>query len=158
MDLSGKRVNVGSGHTPLDDHVNVDIFPPADIVGDFMDMRFADVAHVEMSHILEHVPWRHSLNALRIVHSWLAPGGTIHIEVPDMTKLLAMGTDYIGWELAIYGAQVSPGEFHQAGFSVETLVNLSADAGFVVDRVRTFLSEHRERLGYPCIELEGHRP
>ena len=152
------KINVGSGHTPLAGHLNIDIEPPADQVGDFMEMAFTDIDHVEMSHVLEHISWRRTQDALHIVSSWLRSGGTLHVEVPDMTVLLSLGTNFVGWDLGIYGAQINDGEYHRAGFSVEMLVNKVAAAGFRIDSVRTFRSTHPERKGYPCIELHATKP
>jgi hypothetical protein len=141
----------------LEGYTNVDLHQPADVVGDFMKMRFEHVIHVEMSHVLEHLSWRRTPEALSVVHDWLTPGGTLRIEVPDLPTIMKFGSDYPGWELAIYGEQGDAGEFHLAGFSVQSLVNHVAKAKFVIDSVRTFQSEHPQRAGYPCIELHAHR-
>lgn len=151
------RINVGSGHTPLAGHLNIDIEPPADQVGDFMLMSFSEIDHVEMSHVLEHISWRDTQRALAVVASWLRINGSLRVEVPDMNVLCQLGVGIIGWEMGIFGAQTSDGEYHKAGFSVETLVNSVAAAGFRVDLVRTFRSTHPERNGYPCIELSATR-
>jgi ubiquinone/menaquinone biosynthesis C-methylase UbiE len=43
---------------------------------------------VYMSHILEHIPWTQTVEALREIHRILAPGGSVEIWVPDLSKLV----------------------------------------------------------------------
>ena len=152
------RINIGCGPDPLPGYVNIDLFEPADQVGDFRQMSFQNADHIEMSHVLEHLSWREVSTALRIVISWLRPAGTIRIEVPDMTELCRMGTGVVTWELGLFGAQIHDGEYHKGGFSVESLTNHVARAGFQITGVHTFRSEKPERLNYPCIEITAMRP
>lgn len=43
---------------------------------------------VYMSHILEHIPWMQTLDALREIRRILKPGGKVEIWVPDFAKLV----------------------------------------------------------------------
>lgn len=152
------RLNIGCGSYPLHDYTNIDLFPPADIMGDFTTMTFHGVESIRMSHVLEHLPWRETNLILRRLRSWLAPGGSLVIEVPDMQALMALGTHYAAWRQWIFGEQGHEGEYHKAGFTPVTLrVGLEA-AGFQVQSVRAFLSDHPARVGYPCVEATGVAP
>lgn len=149
------RINVGCGAYPLGGHVNIDLSSSrADVTGDFMDMygHWSDAEHVEMSHVLEHVSWRRVPVALAVVRSWLGEDGTVRIEVPDMTALAARGAGHPGWEREWFGTQTHPGEYHLGGFTVDTLGGFLERSGFRVTSMRTFDSDHPERIGYPCIE------
>lgn len=154
----GQRINVGCGNYLMEGHLNVDLFEPADVTGNFLEMRFKNASHVEMSHVLEHVSWRDTDLALGVVFDWLEPGGTIRVEVPDIEELFAQGTDHPYWQIAIFGIQTHAGEVHLAGFTPETLTGAMERAGFEIDSHRRFPSEHKERPGYPCIEVHAHRP
>lgn len=144
------KLNLGAGGYPLPGHLSVDMVPPADILGDFMDLHFEDVEAVEMSHVLEHLPWRVSGNALRWIRGWMAPGGTLRVEVPDCAAICAMGADDPRWQQWMFGSQNAPGEWHQAGFTVGTLAALVADTGWEVTSRRVFVTDHPARTGFPC--------
>jgi predicted SAM-dependent methyltransferase len=147
------RLNIGSGPEPLAEWTNVDLRPPADIVGDFTRMEFAQVEEVLMRHVLEHVSWRSTDDVLRRVRSWMIEGGTLTIEVPDMDAILELGTRYANWQQWIFGDHSRQGEEHRAGFTKASLRKELKRAGFRVRSSRTFLSGASERPGYPCLEV-----
>jgi hypothetical protein len=45
---------------------------------------------VHASHVLEHLPWWQTVNALREVHRIIAPGGKVTIWVPDAMGIIKM--------------------------------------------------------------------
>jgi hypothetical protein len=147
------RVNLGSGGYPLDGYTNVDLFPPADIVGDFMEMDFTDLEEVVMIHSLEHLPWVQTPEILARIHSWLAPGGVLTIEVPDMEAIMQMGAGNSCWLQWVYGCQAHEGEFHKAGFTKNLLWGLLELQGYTVTEATTFLSDHPMRVGFPCLRV-----
>jgi hypothetical protein len=147
------RVNLGCGGYSLDGFTNVDLFPPADIVGDFMEMDFTDLEEVVMIHSLEHLPWVQTPAALARIRSWLASGGVLTIEVPDMETIMAYGTGDSRWLSWVYGVQSHIGEHHQAGFTKPLLHGLLELQGYTVTSARTFLSTHPMRVGFPCLEV-----
>lgn len=155
--MTSKKLNLGCGEFALPGYINVDLQPPADVIGNFLQMEFSDVTDVQMIHILEHVSWQESARTLQLVCSWMVEGGTITVEVPDMEAIMARGTyDYFA-EIAIYGIQSAIGEFHLAGFTEAKLRALMTSVGFTVTGSRTFLSEHPARPGFPCLEVCGVR-
>ena len=149
------KLNLGCGGYPLDGFTNVDAYPPADVVGDFLQMSFEDVDEVVMTHVLEHLPWRITLDALKLIRSWMVEGGAITIEVPDIGAILQRGL-YDEWaELVMYGVQSNSGEFHRAAFTLDKLAACVRASGFQVENARAFNSEHEMRRGMACIEVIG---
>ena len=146
-------LNLGSGNLPLNGFTNVDLTPPADIVGDFLEMTFTDVEEVEMSHVLEHIPHRRTEEALLRIHTWMVPAGTIRVEVPDCSVLCAMDLDDPTWQQWMFGSQESPGQFHRAGFTAFSLKRALMRAGWTLIGARTFASDNVNRPGYPCVEV-----
>lgn len=146
------RLNIGSGEFPIEGYVNVDLYPPADVVGDVCELEFGGVEHVVMSHSLEHVSWRKTLPLLTHIHGWMNEGAGIVIEVPDMEEIMR-NPDPVWWLAYVYGAQAPhEGETHRAGFTAPILAALLEHAGFREVTTRTFLSEHPYRPGMPCLE------
>lgn len=145
------RVNLGSGKFPLDGWTNVDQHCPADVIADFRELNFHDLEAVRMSHLLEHISWRQTVAALKHVHGWLCAEGSLEVEVPDMDRILALGTTHPLWFKYVYGDQSHEGEYHQAGFTMTSLARALADAGFRLVRVRQFDSVHPGRETMPCL-------
>lgn len=147
------RLNLGSGDWPLEGYVNVDLYSDnADVNGDFTEMDFEYVEEIEMSHILEHIPWSKMTPTMERVHSWMVPGGAIRIEVPDMQFFIERGVYDLAAQIAFYGIQSAPGEYHMAGFTEATLRQLLAETGFTVRSTRRFFSDHKARPNFPCLE------
>ncbi len=150
------KLNLGCGEFPLPGFINVDLQAPADVVGDFTkDFTFTNVQEVRMTHVLEHIPWTRTVETLTLVHSWMVPGAEIIVEVPDMDAIIARGVFDHDAQIAVYGIQSSPGEFHMAGFTVRNLRIALAEAGFANTAAVTFLSEHPARVGFPCLEARA---
>ena len=152
------RLNLGSGNIPLEGYTNVDLVPPADIVGDFLKMRFVHVEQVEMSHVLEHIPFRQVLFALDRVRSWMAPRGQLRVEVPDVDELMKMDPAEADFQQWWFGSQDVPGQFHCAAFNQTTLARALGNAGWEVLDWRTFASDNFNRVGYPCLEMRAVAP
>jgi hypothetical protein len=150
------KLNIGSGEFPMDGWVNIDLFPPADIVGDVREMEFEGARAVNMDHSLEHFSYHEVAHLLRTIHSWCVSGADIRIEVPDMGEIMRRGdTDPLGM-IYTYGAQSREGEFHLCGFTDASLKGLLEACGFKDVQTRVFLSEHRYRPGMPCLEAIAH--
>lgn len=150
------RLNLGCGHELLDGYTNVDLRPPADIIGDFSRMTFENVTDVRLAHVLEHFPWRRTSEVLHLIRSWCDTGATITVEVPDMPAILELGTATAHWQQWIYGEQGHAGECHLAGFTKRSLEAALTEAGWDVASCRRFRSDHPARNGYPCIEAVAH--
>jgi predicted SAM-dependent methyltransferase len=150
-----KKLNLGCGAYTLPGYVNIDMQPPADVIGDFTEIQFSDVTEIRMSHILEHLPWSRVPEILHNLRLSMVRDAEIIIEVPDMEYIMQRGVYDRFAEIAIYGIQSAPGEYHQAGFTQQSLALKLTDAGFTVSNWRVFLSEHEARPGFPCIEVIG---
>jgi hypothetical protein len=146
------RLNLGSGRYARPGWTNVDIRCPADIQADFRDLDFAGVETVRLSHLLEHISWRATVDVLAQLHGWLRGGGTVEVEVPDMDAILALGTQHPLWFKYVYGDQSHSGEYHLAGVTAGSLAVALKAAGFTRVRVRQFCSTHPGRDGMPCLE------
>jgi predicted SAM-dependent methyltransferase len=146
------KLNLGSGNVPLKGYTSVDLVPPADVVGDFLEMSFAEVEAVEMSHVLEHISFRDTEAALRRVLSWMVPEGTLRVEVPDCAELVKMDPAAPEWNQWMFGAQGEEGQYHRVGFVAETLEAALLNADWTVVGTRTFVSDNPNRVGYPCLE------
>jgi len=148
------KVNLGSGEMPMDGWTNVDQYVPADVMGDFRTLDFHDLDEVYMSHALEHVSWRDVPALLARIRGWMRPGARFKVEVPDMQAI--MRHTPVEWLIYVYGGQAHQGEYHQSGYTAESLGRLLTDAGFANVAVRTFDSTHPYRPGMPCLEATGY--
>jgi hypothetical protein len=134
-------LEVAAGERPTDGFIHNDAraLPHIEIVCDARDDLLRIVGHeacsiVRACHVLEHFPFGETVNVLSTWKEMLAPGGRLHIEVPNM-----------GWQTAAhangeitdeefvyfaYGEQNYSGNFHCAGFTSDLLHNRLVQAGF----------------------------
>jgi predicted SAM-dependent methyltransferase len=152
---TGLKLNIGSGRYLLDDWTNIDQWCDADVQADFMTLHYQDIERIRLSHVLEHFSWRETPDILRRLHGWLRPGGTLDLEVPDMTAIMERGTRHPLWFKYVYGDQSTPGEYHQAGFTTDMLISALAFAGFHGIRCGRFESQHPGRERMPVIYAEA---
>lgn len=149
------RLNLGSGQYPLDGWVNVDAFcEAADLRVNIIRADFSayEITAVRMSHVLEHISWRETVPLLERIRSWMVPGGVLTVEVPNMGRIMALGTKHPLWFKYVYGDQSHPGEYHLAGFTKSMLIDALENAGWQEVMVRRFESGHKGREGMPCLE------
>lgn len=85
---SSRKLNLGSGHTPLPNYINVDILTERhpDVSCKVDQLPFANETFdlVRSSHILEHFEYS---KAKEVISEWirvLRPGGYLILCVPDM--------------------------------------------------------------------------
>lgn len=147
-------INLGCGKFPLDGYINVDAHEPCDVVGNVWDMHFHDVGVVRMDHFLEHFGHQETVPLLESVRTWMAPGGLIEIEVPDMELIMAAGTTG-DWLRYVYGSQQHEGEFHRSGFTIISLFDAIEDAGFHDVKIHRIESDFQTRSGMPCLKATG---
>lgn len=154
----GLRLNLGCGHLPMDDYVNVDMreLPGVDVVAPIDQLPFDDasVTEIHSAHVLEHFP-QEDLQR-RLLPYWrdkLEPGGVFRATVPDGVSMLdghARGEiPFEDLRSVLYGGQEYEGDFHFTMFGAETLTALLADAGFTDIEV-----EAEGRPNDICLELQ----
>lgn len=149
-----RRLNLGCGALPLDGYVNVDAYDEhADIQKNVfeLDIPVGSVEEIRMDHMLEHLAIAEGPKALWHCCRWLARGGKLVVEVPDMEELMANPGP--NWPTDIYGVQSHEGEFHKSGYTKTTLIDLIYQVGLKPESVQTFRSSHPYRQGFPCLQV-----
>lgn len=133
------RLNLGCGHIPLPDYLNIDMreVSGVDIVAEADRLPFgnAQVDEIFSSHFLEHFPEEQlRRQLLPYWRSLLKPGGSFRAVVPDgdaMIREFEKGRfAYKDLREALYGAQEYQGDFHFNLFTPESLTQLLQEAGF----------------------------
>lgn len=158
------KLNLGCGHLPLDDYLNVDVraLPGVDIVAAIDELPFepGGVDEIFSAHMLEHFP--QSLLELRLLPYWmglLRAGGVLRAVVPDGGALLgdfAAGTvDYDDFRKIVFGGQEYEGDFHYNLFTAGTLGGLLTEAGFVDVAIE---AEGRMNDVCPELQISARRP
>jgi len=133
------RINMGCGHTTLEDYLNLDPreLPGVDVVSDVTDMPFAEnsVAELFSSHLIEHFP-QEELQS-RLLPYWfslLKPGGVFRALLPDWESMIVKYTEgslpFDNLREATFGAQDNHSHFHFNMFSQDSLRSALEDAGF----------------------------
>ena len=117
--------------------------PCVDHVGNAADLaRFESGTFSEIyaSHVLEHFDYKDELAAtLKEWHRVLAPGGMLHISVPDMDILARLFLDRQKMTLddrfaimqMIFGGHEDRYDYHVVGLNEEFLLRYLSQAGFV---------------------------
>ena len=88
-----RKVEVGSGFSPRDGYLHIDLDPGAphlEYVAEARELPLPDGFADELlaSHVLEHVEPRFLQSTLREWHRVLKPGGTVEIHSPDSAHLM----------------------------------------------------------------------
>jgi predicted SAM-dependent methyltransferase len=152
LDVTGTdRLHIG-GREKKDGWKILNIQPgeAVDYVGDIRDLssfprNSFDVVYA--SHVLEHVSYRHEINAaLRWIRRILRPGGKFFVSVPDLDTLCRLfiheqTTREVRFKVMrmMFGGQTDPHDFHQCGLTAEFLGDYLLAAGFKeVQRVPEF--------------------
>lgn len=154
----GLRLNLGCGHVPLDDYVNVDMreLPGVDVVAPVDELPFeaATVREIFSSHVLEHFPLEQLRR--RLLPYWvsmLAPGGTFRAVVPDAEAMVRRHHDgeipFEQFREVFFGGQEYEGDFHFNMFTTESLSELLRGAGLVEVRI-----EDDDRVNGNCREFQ----
>ena len=158
------RLNLGCGHIPLPDFLNVDTRDLAhvDVIADVRRLPFTEgsVAQIHSAHLLEHFAveeLRRSLLPYWV--SLLRADGVLTAIVPDAETMIAeYAAGRLTFEdlrLVTYGQQEYDHDFHFNMFSQASLRELLLEAG--LRDVRIVASGRRNGLCYE-MEIEGRRP
>lgn len=154
----GHRVNVGCGHIPLAQYINVDRreIPSVDVVAEAGDMPFDQESLAELfsAHLLEHFPQeRLRREILPYWKSLLKPGGVLRAVVPDAEAMLRgyrnSRVSYEEFREVTFGAQDYDGDFHFNMFTPDSLSKLLEEAGFI-----GVTCPVRGRRNGQCLEFE----
>ncbi|HUT60390.1 MAG TPA: methyltransferase domain-containing protein [Phycisphaerae bacterium] len=148
----GPRLHVGAGERTLDGYENLDGFAADQrapcfgtraekfIRAEVLDTAYGpgSVREIRCHHVFEHISLLDVDRTLRCWNTILAPGGLVWIEVPDFERCarqilrLKSEDDKEVFYRALYGSQVSPGEFHHNGLTARRLIHLLENYGFAV--------------------------
>jgi SAM-dependent methyltransferase len=154
----GLRLNLGCGHIPLGDYINVDRreLPGVDVVAEVGDLPFekATVEEIFSAHLLDHFPQELlSRCLLPVWHALLKPGGVFKAIVSDgdaMLSAVSAGTySFSDFRDVLFGAQDYDANFHFNLFTPDTLSVTLKDAGFTKVSVSV-----RARRNGKCFECE----
>jgi hypothetical protein len=144
------KLHLGCGQYHLEGYVNID-FPlsshtaqrksVADEHADITSLRYPpeSVEEVRLHHVFEHFTRPVACALLASWHSWLVPGGTLHIEVPDfgrtainMLNPLASMKSRLVAERHIFGSHEAHWAHHFEGYTHRTLSHMLGLFGFKV--------------------------
>lgn len=152
------KVNLGCGHLPKDDYINVDMrdLDGVDIIADVRNIPFEtkSIDELYLSHVIEHFTEVDMENyILPYWHSLLKSGGKITIICPNWGAMLeGYAKGEVSFEVLkeiTFGSQEYEGNQHYNMFSPESLTKLMNKIGFshvkVVDE---------KRVNGLCIEME----
>lgn len=92
---------------------------------------------VYCSHILEHISWRDVIGTLKNISEAAKPGGELCIIVPDITwacRQVLEGKYTLGVVGVLYGGQHNKWQYHNTGFTKETLAQMLKAIGWTVTR------------------------
>lgn len=144
------RLHLGCGENYLKGYVNID-FPPTKqtvqqkvVVDKYADLKTLkypakSVNEIRLHHTFEHFIRSEAIALLASWHSWLKPGGTIHIEVPDFDAtarvVLGFRTKDHDRKVAlrhIFGSNEADWAVHYEGWSAKRLSEVYEIFGFEV--------------------------
>jgi predicted SAM-dependent methyltransferase len=164
------KLHLGCGQVYLDGYVNID-YPltehtvqqssVADEFADLTALRYkaGTIDEVRMHHVFEHFRRTVISAMLASWHSWLKPGGVVHLEMPDFDASARIVLDYKAKDRDrkvairhIFGSNEAPWAVHYDGWSEERLRELFKVFGFKVDTV-----EKTAYLATRNITIIGHK-
>lgn len=139
IDIEGKMLEIGAGDRPIPGFIHNDARDLNDIqvVCDALELKHhvkGRCAGLTANHILEHFSYRNTVDVLENWKALILPGGSIHIEVPNLswqTRAHAKGEiDDKQVVNYMYGDQDYDGNYHYAAFTESLLREALDEAGF----------------------------
>ncbi|MCM3261597.1 hypothetical protein M3664_27765 [Paenibacillus lautus] len=152
------RINLGCGHLPKSDYLNVDMrqLDGVDIVADVSRLPFENgsIDEIYLSHVIEHFSEQDmEMFILPYWYSLLKNKGTIRIICPNWEAMLeGYAAGNISFEVLkeiTFGSQEYEGNQHFNMFSPDSLKELLLKIGF-----REVNEIHRVRANGLCLEME----
>ncbi|HQH25983.1 MAG TPA: hypothetical protein PLP17_01190 [Oligoflexia bacterium] len=154
----GIKINLGCGHVPLVDYLNVDRrdLPGVDIIAAVDHLPFSEKSLREIfsAHLIEHFPQEElRRKLLPYWQSLLEDRGVFRAITPDwgaMVRKFAAGEyEFEKMRKVTFGAQDYEGDFHFNMFTKESLARLLEEAGF-----RDIVFPVEGRINGDCFEME----
>jgi hypothetical protein len=153
-----KRINLGCGHIPKEDYINVDMrdLPSVDIVAEVGNLPFdhQSLSEIYSAHLLEHFPEQDL--SRRLLPYWftlLKSGATFRAVIPDWVNMMKNWSegnfDFNKLKEVTFGGQEYTGDFHFSMFSQEGIIKLLTDTGFINVEVIA-----NSRVNGNCLEME----
>lgn len=142
MEETGRNLNIGSGHSPCEDWLNIDLRPfrGVGVVANWLALPFADESFdiINASQVLEHLSITQRGQALKEAWRVLKYAGELRIDVPDLARTCVKYLEGHKREAmaGFYGRPWEQGGGHQWGYDEERLNKLIWDAGFAVTEMR----------------------
>jgi hypothetical protein len=148
------KLHLGCGQRYLEGYVNID-FPVskhtvqkvsvADLHADILGLRYpvGSVEEIRLHHVFEHFSRPVACALLASWFSWLCPGGTLHIEVPDLGRTaLVLSSSFSSLkaravaERHLFGSHEAAWAAHLEGYSPRSLRVMLKWFGFKTWRIR----------------------
>jgi len=142
------KLHLGCGQRYLDGYLNID-FPlsghtvqqisVADIHADITSISYPknSVEEIRLHHVFEHFQRPVACGLLACWHSWLQPGGILHLEVPDFKKTALIMLNPLHSlkkksvaERHLFGSHEASWAVHCEGYTSSMLKNMLASFGF----------------------------
>jgi len=138
---TGRRLQVGARTRVAGwETLNILPGPEVDHLGDCQDLsRFPDGSFdvIYGSHVLEHVPLKDAVVALKEWNRVLAPGGQAIISVPNVETIMKLflapertANEKLLLTRMIYGGQIDDFDYHYTGYFPALLEHVLKEAGF----------------------------
>ncbi len=132
------RLDVGSGDTPKEGFIGVDLYAeaPGVVKAPMHQLPYEEetVDEIFCSHALEHIGKYEVVPTLAEFWRVLKWDGRLTIEVPDLEWVCRNWLKYKSndWHMdAVFGDQSTPGQYHKTGFTKPIMYQYLAAAGFV---------------------------
>ena len=149
------KLHLGCGQQYLEGYVNID-HPPsehsvqkllrADLFGDLTTLAYpsGSVEEIRLHHVFEHFPRPVALALLCRWRDWLAPGGRLHIETPDlMASAWLLVSPFLSYQKKqevirhLFGSHEAHWAVHWDGWHAERFVRTLTALGFHNVSVKT---------------------
>lgn len=129
------NLEIGCGLRPHKGFKTIDVeaYAHPDYLGDFRTMEFHDIDCIRMHHVLEHFGRDEGVRVLRLIYSWLRPGGTFIVETPDFEEICKNFTVDPYWMTRhAFGSQEAEWAFHRTGYYESLFRVLLPNIGFKI--------------------------
>lgn len=133
------RLNLGCGGVIKEGWVNVDLHnPKAGVKADVLELPYPNdhADEVLLNHVIEHISWRKTIDALEEIHRVLKPGGLLTLGYPEWEECVKSflankdGRRWSWWIQTLYGSQDAPGQVHMTPIVTSHLIEQLEDVGF----------------------------